>query len=305
MGIIEGGVVMPGAGRRIITEVIGAAALAVDAILAAVTDTGAQQVITTGIVQPDRPRRLTATAGGTAGDIKAIQVTIAGTDPLGNSISEALPAFTENTAGTKTGVKVFKTITSITIPAHDGTGATTSVGAAGLPAVADTDGLMAALTDDGAEAEVLAGDDLYQPEVPRNVTATAGGTAGDIKAIQVVVTGKNVLGQTITETLPAFTVDTPGTVAGSKAFAEITSVTIPAHDGTGATTAIGFGDVLGLNHILTRNTIKSAYLAETLEGTAPTVVVDDDEIEKNTVDLNSALNSTQVKVEFMQTPAGV
>src|SRR3990172_3742306 len=57
-------------------------------IHAAVTDNGSQQVVTTGITQPSTPRSITATAGGTAGDIKAIQVIIAGTDYAGNAITE-------------------------------------------------------------------------------------------------------------------------------------------------------------------------------------------------------------------------
>lgn len=299
MSIIESGQIMPGA-RRVIQEIIGAAALAVDAVLAAVTDTGSQQVITTGLTNPERPRRITATAGGTAGDIKAITVTIGGTDPLDNAITEVLPVFTVNTPGSVEGQKLFKTVNSVTIPAHDGTGATTSVGAAGLPGAADAAGLMAALTDDGAEAVVLAGNLLFQPDVPRNVTATAGGTAGDIKAIQVIVAGKNAEGQSITETLPAFTVNTAGTKAGAKAFAEITQVTIPAHDGTGATTSIGFGDVLGIGHKLTRNTVLNAHLANTLEGTAPTVAVSATVLESNTADLNSALDGTQVILDLVQ-----
>jgi len=299
MGIIEGGVVAPGARQNVLSDVIGAAALAVDAILAAVTDTGAQQVITTGINPPDRPRRITATAGGTAGDIKNIQVTVVGTDPLGAALTEILPVFTLNTPGTVTGVKVFATVTSITIPAHDGTGATTSVGAAGQPAVADADGILAAVTCTGSPQTITTG--INQPEVPRNITATAGGTAGDIKAIQVVVAGTNAEDQAITETLPAFTVNTAGIVSGAKAFKTVTSITIPAHDGTGATTAIGFGDVLGIGHRLARNTVVAAYLDNALEGTAPTVVVSASAIESNTADLNSALSSTPVILELVQT----
>ena len=299
MGIIEGGVVAPGARQNVLSDVIGAAALAVDAILAAVTDTGAQQVITTGINPPDRPRRITATAGGTAGDIKNIQVTVVGTDPLGAALTEILPVFTLNTPGTVTGVKVFATVTSITIPAHDGTGATTSVGAAGQPAVADADGILAAVTCTGSPQTITTG--INQPEVPRNITATAGGTAGDIKAIQVVVAGTNAEDQAITETLPAFTVNTAGIVSGAKAFKTVTSITIPAHDGTGTTTAIGFGDVLGIGHRLARNTVVAAYLDNALEGTAPTVVVSASAIESNTADLNSALSSTPVILELVQT----
>jgi hypothetical protein len=39
-----------------------------------------------------------------------------------------LPVFTENTATTVNGSLYFSRITSFTIPAHDGTGATTALG---------------------------------------------------------------------------------------------------------------------------------------------------------------------------------
>jgi len=163
--------------------------------------------------------------------------------------------------------------------------------------VADADGVMSALTDDGAEATVTS--ELTSPAVPRNITATAGGTAGDIKAIQVVVTGTNYADETITETLPAFTVNTAGTVQGSKAFKTVTQVVIPAHDGTGATTAIGWGDKLGLPDKLTHNTVLFAFLDNVLEGTAPTVAVSASAIESNTVDLNSALDGSVVDVYYL------
>lgn len=101
------------------------------AIHAAVTDNGSPQTITTAITQPfGGTRRITATAGGTAGDVKAITVTINGTDENGDAQQEILPAFTVNTTGTVTGSLYFATVTSIVIPAHDGTGATTAIGVA-------------------------------------------------------------------------------------------------------------------------------------------------------------------------------
>lgn len=291
-----------GGRQSLIAKLIGQAAPGVAAVLAAVTDNGAQQVITTGILPINIPGRITATAGGTAGDIKAIQVIIAGTDPNDLAITETLPAFTVDTAGTVTGVKVFKKVTSITIPAHDGTGATTSVGVGGAPAAADTDGVMSALTDNGAQQVITAGVNINALDVPRNITATAGGTAIDIKAIQVTIAGKDAEGNSISEVLPAFTVDTAGTVEGNKAFAEVTSITIPAHDGTGATTAIGFREKLGVGERLRRNTVNAAYLNNGKEGTAPTVAVNADNLESNTVDINSALDSTPVILEYVQTP---
>jgi hypothetical protein len=299
MGIIEGGVVAPGVRQNPFADVIGASALGVAAILGAVWDNGAQQVITTGINLLDRSRRITATvAASTAAHVKNISVTIGGLGAKGEAITEVLPAFTDNTPGTVTGWKVFSRVTSVTIPAHDGATANTSIGAAGAPAVADTDGILEAVTDNGAPQTITTG--LNTPEVPRNITATAGGTAGDIKAIQVVITGTNAEDQVITETLPAFTVNTAGTVSGAKAFKTVIQVVIPAHDGTGATTAIGFGDVLGLGHRLARNTVATAYLNDVLEAT-PAVLFSATVLESNTVDLASALASVPVRVLLIQT----
>jgi len=159
---------------------------------------------------------------------------------------------------------------------------------------ADTDGIHTAVTDTGAQQVISTG--ITQPSVPRNITATAGGTAADIKAVQVIIAGTNYADEAITETLPAFTADTAGTVTGSKAFKTVTSITIPAHDGTGATTAIGFGEKLGLPFKLAHNTVDKAYLNNVLEGTAPTVATSTTAFESNTVDLNSALNGTVVDV---------
>lgn len=162
---------------------------------------------------------------------------------------------------------------------------------------ASTTGIHAAVTDNSADQVVTTG--FTQPSVPRNVTATAGGTAGDIKAVQVIVAGTDFNGDAITETLPAFTVNTAGSVAGAKAFKTISSVTIPAHDGNGATTAIGFGEVLGLPHKLTHNTVLAAFADNAKEGTAPTVTVSASALSGNTFDLDTALNSKTVDVYYL------
>jgi len=291
MGYIEG------ARENILSENFGGAA-STTGVHAAVTDNGAQQVVVNGLIGPPFPAKITATAGGTAGDIKAITVTVAGLDPAGQSISEVLPAFTVDTPGTVTGLKVFAKVTSVTIPAHDGTGATTAIGHTGSPAVATTGWVKAAVTDNGAP-QVFTGTALINPDVPRCITATAGGTGADIKAIQVVVEGTDAAGNPITESLPAFTVDTPGTVTGTKAFKTVTKVTIPAHDGTGATTAIGTSEKIGLKEARKRKTVLASYLNGVLEGTAATETFDATDVSKNTVDLNSALNSTPVAVEYV------
>lgn len=166
--------------------------------------------------------------------------------------------------------------------------------AAASAVVPDVDGVLAAHTDDGAEEVKTTG--ITNPAVPRCITATAGGTAGDIKAVQVIIVGTNILDEVITETLPVFTVDTAGTVTGNKAFKTVTSITIPAHDGTGATTSVGFGDKYGLPYERAHIAAIAAFLGNTLEATAPTITAHATNIENNTFDLNSASNGSIIDI---------
>jgi hypothetical protein len=239
-------------------------------------------------------KKVTASFGGTAGDIKAIQVIVIGTDAADGALNESLPAATVNTAGTVTSVGEFKTITSIEIPAHDGTGATTSIGVDGA-GVAD---VLAAFTDLGV-ASVFKTATIANPAVPRSVTATAGGTNTDVKAIQAIVRGLDENGAAISETMPVFTVNTTGDVLGSKAFKSITTIDLPVHDGTGATTSFGTGAKLGVGRALARDTILRAYLDNVKEATAPTVVSSASAVSGNTFQLASALNAVDVTVYYL------
>lgn len=170
--------------------------------------------------------------------------------------------------------------------------------ALGSPALGTNNAVHAALATLDSGGPQVVTTSITNPDVPRNVTATSGGTAGDIKAVQVTVTGTDLEGNTITETLPVFTVDSATTVVGSKAFRAVTSYSVPAMDGTGATVAIGVGSKLGLPTRLAVNTVKAAYLNGTKEGTPPTVAVSSTDIASNTASLNSALNGNAVVVDY-------
>lgn len=165
----------------------------------------------------------------------------------------------------------------------------------GAPALGTNTAVHAAVTDTGVQQVVTTA--ITNPDVPRNVTATAGGTAADIKAISVVVAGTNIWGQAITETLPVFTVNTTGTVVGLKTFATVTSITIPAHDGLGATTAVGTAVTadlrLGLPATLSRKTFVNLFVDDVVDTIAASEV-DSDEVEKNWVEPTTAANGTKV-----------
>ncbi len=121
------------------------------------------------------------------------------------------------------------------------------------PATAATTLVHAAITG-SATVTTTVTTGITDPDVPRNLTVTAGGTAADISAADVVITGTNIEGKTITETFD-ITVNTAGTIVGTKAFRTVTSILVPVQDGAAATFAIGVGDLIGLNHRTTSSTV--------------------------------------------------
>lgn len=122
-----------GAGDRTVdewTDPLAAAAAglkAATATVASVVALTAADLLTAGKNELlARPRNVTfTTAGGTAADAPANAV-IVGTDINGDALTETVTL--AQTATISEGVKAFRTITSITYPAADGTNATVSIG---------------------------------------------------------------------------------------------------------------------------------------------------------------------------------
>lgn len=97
------------------------------AVLSAVAGASTAQVVTAGITQPDVPRALSLVVGGTAAGVQSSTVVITGTNVEGKVITENFNT-TAGTTGTINGVKAFKSVTSVSIPAQVGTSATFAVG---------------------------------------------------------------------------------------------------------------------------------------------------------------------------------
>lgn len=135
-----------------------------------------------------------------------------------------------------------------------------------------------------------------QPDVPRNLTVKGNdaNVTGD-----VVIVGKNAVGGIITET---FALAGAAVVTGNKAFASVTSVTLPDYAVANTERVrVGVGSKLGLPVAIDRDTIVAAFLGGAREGTRPTVAVSAEAIESNTVTLNSALAGSAVIVDFYET----
>lgn len=141
---------------------------------------------------------------------------------------------------------------------------------------------------------------IKQPPCARNlVVVVAATTAGNIAAGKVVVAGKDVNGEAISEDFTV-TGDKGETLTGSKAFAQITSITIPVQDGESVTFDVGWGDKLGLPIKLANGVHHIAtYLGSSAEATAPAFATSGTAVSGNTIDLNSALNGSVVETLFI------
>lgn len=168
----------------------------------------------------------------------------------------------------------------------------------GSPAVGAVANVHAAVTDNGSEQTITTG--LTNPPTPRVLTVSAAGTANDIKAIQVTINGTDEFDEALTEVMPAFTVNTAGTKTGVKVFKTVTSVVIPAHDGNGATTAVGLGNTLGLGVLLTRDTVLGTFFGGVRETTLPTVNFNSGNVESNSILLDTTLNGSAVLVDYYE-----
>lgn len=160
-------------------------------------------------------------------------------------------------------------------------------------AAADDDGIIdgQAIT---SSADVEVTEFLAQPPCARTLKATVAGTAGNVKAVSIVVTGKDAGGNVLVEELPAFTADTTGSVTSTKVFAEITHVLIPAMDGN-VTIDLGWTASLGVPFKLSGAIPCDASLNGIVEASKPALFKNADDVNKNYIILNSALNGKAVE----------
>ena len=133
----------------------------------------------------------------------------------------------------------------------------------------------------------------------RNVTVTQTAVGAEDTNGTIVVVGTDLAGNAITETL---TPNGGACVAGAKCFKTITSITGAGWvigDGND-TVKLGFGALIGLPDKLTDTAqVLCASLNNAKQATAPTVTVSATALESNTVDLDSALDGTPVKVYYL------
>lgn len=129
---------------------------------------------------------------------------------------------------------------------------------------------------------------ISNPDVPRALSITVGGTAGHVLDSGIIVTGTNSEGKVITEKFQT-TAGATGLINGVKAFMTVTSVFWPAQLGNGATITVGTQNKLGVYHrLIPNNTTVKVIQATSISATpafqgVPTVVADATNLENNLV----------------------
>ena len=125
---------------------------------------------------------------------------------------------------------------------------------------------------------------ITDPDFPRVLSITGAMTGGSLTG-NVVITGTDIRGNSITDTIA---LNNNGTVDGIKAFKTVTSILFPARVTSGDTVSIGISDKLGLEMIPYIAVAISAHHGATLEGTLPTITGHATDISQCLADFNSA-----------------
>ena len=154
----------------------------------------------------------------------------------------------------------------------------------------DADDLLALTATSDSVATVLT--PTAQPDFPRSISVTPGGTTADVASGAYTVLGTNIRDEVISEDL-TFAANATTLQSTLKAFKTVVSVTCPIQDGADATFSIGFIDRLGLDRIMTGNEVILATADGVYETTRPTVTFSASDIALNTIDLNTALDSSK------------
>lgn len=276
-------------------EIAAEDAVAADSDGVATITLGAEaQSIISGITSPAVPRALTVVSNKANG---AGGVVVHGTNYAGEEISET---FTLAGTTAQNGSKAFRTVTKVVAPARVSTPAkqvetatvVATVTGAGDAAVTVTSALFDA-------AAVLA----VPVEVDDDSNVVAEAIRAALEADPVVSEHFDVSGEgaevVLTAKVAAANDDTLNIAIATGTATGITEAATSADTTPGVAPdviSVGWNDKLGLPYKLPHDTVLAAYLDNVREDTAPTVATDEDNIEGNTVDLESALDGSAVDV---------
>lgn len=171
------------------------------------------------------------------------------------------------------------------------------------PIVATTNYIVTANDGPSSAAVATISSFAHQPDVPRNLTITPGGTTADVGTCVITVTGTNFFSVAITEDF-SFAATASTAQTGSKAFKTVTLVSFAASceaGGFAATWTVGVGSKLGLKRCLANaGDVIHANFNGASE-TVGTVAISTSAIGNNTYTPTGTMNAAKdVVLDFIQ-----
>lgn len=159
------------------------------------------------------------------------------------------------------------------------------------PVVADVDRLLAGQVTSNTAVTVVT-TFLAQPDVPRVISATPGGTTASVPAGDITVVGKDINDNDITDVI-TFAADATTIQSTTKAFKSVSSITFPQQDGAGATYNVGVNTAIGLPHRLKAGTLALVKLFDGATD-AGTVTANNTDVAKNLYAAAGTLNGVKL-----------
>ena len=171
----------------------------------------------------------------------------------------------------------------------------------GTPIVATTNYIKTTYAGPTSAAALTLSTFSHQPDVPRNLTITPGGTAADVEACAIVVTGTSAIDKVITETFNIPN-DMSTAVTGTKAFKTVSSIHWPANCEGGAfggTWVVGVGELLGVKRCMD-NAGDWAWSESggTFSATRATITKDATHVELNTADFAETMDGSTAMIGY-------
>lgn len=160
------------------------------------------------------------------------------------------------------------------------------------PALGSTTLLLSASNANNGSATTFSSF-LAQPDFPRNIVITPGGSTSKVGAGTAVVSGTNIYGKSISENFTISSTQNSATT-GAKAFASVSSVSFPATTGGNVNVNVGVGSKLGLIRCVNN---AGDYVFSELNGvydaTRGTLAVSSSAVESNTFSPNGAMDGAK------------
>lgn len=290
---VEGGILNRAFLGHFQVSAADAVAASADGVLVAAL-TAEKQEITEGIASPAVPRSpsAVANAAGVTGN-----VVITGKNAIGEVIEETL-ALNGKTA--KNGAKAFASFDKIELPVQAHASAQQVETATVVAAVTGAGDAAVTVTSKLFDANVV----LAVPvEAEDDSSAVAAAIRTAMEADPDISEHFDVSGENaavvLTAKVPAANDDTLNIAIATDTATGITAAPTSTATTPGAApdiVSVGWGDKLGLPCKLAKNSVLGAFLDNAREENTPTVAVDADHLEGNTVLLGSALNGKVVDV---------